>query len=76
MSKKPFHEQFGVDLWKNPSETARLFRVSIRTIYRWRRLNVLPSAQVGGTHYFPLPLIQKMMLQRAKNSRGKMPDSE
>jgi len=54
--------------WKNPSETAQLFRVSIRTIHRWRKHKLLPAAQLGGTYYFPIPVIEQMMRQRAKNS--------
>ncbi|MEX2350063.1 MAG: helix-turn-helix domain-containing protein [Flavobacteriaceae bacterium] len=54
--------------WKNPSEVAQMFKVTIRTIYRWRRNKELPYAKMGGIYYFPILSINQLMTKRAQNS--------
>jgi hypothetical protein len=61
MSKKPFQQHFGVEFWKNPSETARIFRVSVCTIY--------PALLLGDFKRFTSKAVVKAIQENPKESR-------
>lgn len=52
------------ETWLNTAETMRYFRVSERTLLRWRNTQQLPCLKVGGTILYPLQLANQLLLNR------------
>lgn len=50
--------------WLNTAETMSYFRVSDRTLYRWRETQQIPSLKVGGTVLYPLNLLNQILRKK------------
>lgn len=57
-------------IWLNTAEMSQYFKVSERTINRWRQKQLLPAAKISGTLLFPLSFINHLLLQKAQQQLG------
>ncbi|PVW13163.1 helix-turn-helix domain-containing protein [Marixanthomonas spongiae] len=53
-------------------DIAKLFKVSLSTVYRWRKQNLLPYFEMGVNSYYVQEVIVPLLL--AKGSKGLQPD--
>lgn len=53
--------------WLNTAETMSYFRVSDRTLLRWRKIHQIPCLKVGGTILYPLNLVNQLLLNKIKH---------
>ncbi|MGC1632637.1 MAG: helix-turn-helix domain-containing protein [Gelidibacter sp.] len=54
--------------WLNTAEIMSYFRVSERTLLRWRKTRQIPSSKVGGTVLYPLNLVNKLLINRIEHN--------
>lgn len=56
--------------WLNTAETMNYFRVSDRTLLRWRNSQQIPCLKVGGTVLYPINLVNQLLLNKIKPRTG------
>ncbi len=50
--------------WLNTAQLMSHFNVSDRTLLRWRKARHIPYSKVSGTVFYPLNLLNKMMINK------------
>lgn len=54
------------EIWLSTAEIIHYFKVSERTVLRWRKNGILPSTKLGGTVLHPYHLVNKLLHHRIR----------